>query len=99
MRKFCITCNTCISCNSCNSCIYEAHLCLDQVSLAVNERTHMRYLENPSSQEDEKQSLRGCERVPPPYQHREQDAGDHQGPPRRSSPPSPLRMVMSFFLG
>ncbi len=62
MRKFCITCNTCISCNYC---IYVAHLCLDQVSLAVNERTHMHYLEKPSSQEEEKQSLRGCERVPP----------------------------------
>ena len=34
---------------------------------------------------------RGCERVPPPCQQREQDAGDHKGPPNRSSPPSPLR--------
>ncbi len=33
----------------------------------------------------------GCKRVPPTCQHSEQDAGDHQGPPRRSSPPSPLR--------
>src|SRR5260221_14658823 len=24
----------------------------------------------------------GCDRVPPPCQHREQDAGDHKGPPR-----------------
>src|SRR5713101_8233042 len=31
--------------------------------------------------------------------HREQDAGDHQGPPRHSSPPSPLRVLMSFLLG
>src|SRR5260221_9717969 len=23
----------------------------------------------------------GCDRFPPPCQHREQDAGDHQGPP------------------
>ncbi len=42
---------------------------------------------------------RGCERVPPPCQHRNQDAGDHKGPPRHSSPPSPLRMLMSFVLG
>ncbi len=34
---------------------------------------------------------RGCKRVPPTCQHREQDAGDHKGPPRLSSPPSPLR--------
>ena len=33
----------------------------------------------------------GCERVAPPWKHREQDAGDHKGPPRHSSPPSPLR--------
>ncbi len=26
----------------------------------------------------------------------EQDAGDHQGPPRRASPPSPLRKLMGF---
>ena len=26
----------------------------------------------------------------------EQDAGDHKGPPRHPSPPSPLRNVMSF---
>ncbi len=37
----------------------------------------------------------GCERVPPTWKQREQDAGDRKGPPRRSSPPSPLRMVMS----
>jgi len=35
----------------------------------------------------------------PACEHRDQDAGDHKGPPRRSSPPSPLRMVRSFFLG
>jgi len=39
---------------------------------------------------------RGCARVLPIGEHREQDAGDHQGPPRHSSPPSPLRMVMGF---
>src|SRR6266851_6725921 len=32
-----------------------------------------------------------CDRVPPPWKHREQDAGDHKGPPHLSSPPSPLR--------
>ncbi len=42
---------------------------------------------------------RGCERVPPTCKHREQDAGDHKGPPRHSSPPSPLQMLMSFVLG
>src|SRR5437763_10709744 len=26
----------------------------------------------------------------------EQDAGDHKGPPRRASPPSPLRKLMGF---
>ena len=26
-------------------------------------------------------------------------AGDHQGPPRRSPPPSPLRMLMGLSLG
>jgi hypothetical protein len=41
----------------------------------------------------------GCDRVPSTCQHREQDAGDHKGPPRHSSPPSPLRMLMSFVLG
>src|SRR6266849_6379654 len=35
----------------------------------------------------------------PAREHREQDAGDHKGPPRRSSPPSPLQMLMSFVLG
>jgi len=39
---------------------------------------------------------RGCERVPPTGEHREQDAGDHQGPPFPTPPPSPLRMLMSF---
>ena len=33
----------------------------------------------------------GCERVPPTGEHNEQDAGDHQGPPSPSPPPSPLR--------
>ncbi len=32
-------------------------------------------------------------------EHREQDAGDHKGPPRRPAPPSPLRMLMGFSLG
>ena len=41
----------------------------------------------------------GCDRVPLTCKHREQDAGDHKGPPRHSSPPSPLRMLMSFVLG
>jgi hypothetical protein len=41
----------------------------------------------------------GGDRVPPTWKQKEQDAGDHQGPPRRSSPPSPLRMLMSFVLG
>jgi len=39
---------------------------------------------------------RGCERVPPPCQHREQDAGDHQGPPFPTPPPSPLQNLMGF---
>jgi len=42
---------------------------------------------------------RGCERVPPPCQHREQDAGDHKGPPFPTPPPSPLRNLMGFSLG
>ncbi|HLQ28449.1 MAG TPA: hypothetical protein VK140_04325 [Ktedonobacteraceae bacterium] len=40
-----------------------------------------------------------CDSVAPIGEHREQDAGDHKGPPSHSSPPSPLRMLMSFFLG
>jgi len=35
----------------------------------------------------------------PACEHRNQDAGDHKGPPHRSPPPSPLRMLMSFLLG
>jgi len=31
-------------------------------------------------------------------EHSEQDAGDRKGPPRRSSPPSPLRNLMGFSL-
>ncbi len=27
------------------------------------------------------------------------DAGDHKGPPRAAPPPSPLRVLMGFFLG
>jgi hypothetical protein len=38
----------------------------------------------------------GCDRVPPTCQQREQDAGDHKGPPLRSSPPSPLQNLMGF---
>src|SRR5579864_851814 len=34
----------------------------------------------------------------PTGEHREQDAGDHKGPPSHSPPPSPLRMLMSFLL-
>src|SRR5260370_29498492 len=30
--------------------------------------------------------------------HREQDAGDHKGPPFPTPPPSPLRVLMSFLL-
>ncbi len=41
----------------------------------------------------------GCDRVSPTGEHREQDAGDHKGPPFPTPPPSPLRMLMSFFLG
>jgi len=33
----------------------------------------------------------GWDRVPARGEPGEQDAGDHQGPPRRSAPPSPLR--------
>src|SRR5260370_5811806 len=33
------------------------------------------------------------DRVPPRWEPREQDAGDHQGPPCHSSPPSPLRLI------
>ena len=39
-----------------------------------------------------------CSRCPT-GEHREQDAGDHQGPPFPTPPPSPPRMLMSFLLG
>jgi hypothetical protein len=32
-------------------------------------------------------------------EHRDQDAGDHKGPPVPALPPSPLRMLMGFSLG
>ncbi len=41
----------------------------------------------------------GWDRVPPRWEPREQDAGDHQGPPIHSQPPSPLRLLMGLFLG
>jgi len=31
----------------------------------------------------------GCDHVPPTFKHREQDAGDRKGPPRRSSTLAP----------
>ena len=33
----------------------------------------------------------------PTGEHREQDAGDHKGPPFPTPPPSPPRILMSFF--
>src|SRR2546423_716496 len=41
----------------------------------------------------------GGGRVSPRYQPEEQDAGDPKGPPFRSPPLSPLRMLMSLFFG
>jgi len=38
----------------------------------------------------------GWNHVSPGCEPGEQDAGDHEGPPRHSPPPSPLRMVMGF---
>ncbi len=40
-----------------------------------------------------------CDRVPPTGEHREQDAGDHKGPPFPTPPPSPLQNLMGFSLG
>ncbi len=41
----------------------------------------------------------GGDRVPPRWEPREQDAGDPEGPPIHSQPPSPLRLLMGLFLG
>ena len=38
----------------------------------------------------------GWDRVSPSWEPRELDAGDHEGPPNRSAPPSPLRNSMGF---
>ncbi|HEX6557003.1 MAG TPA: hypothetical protein VF026_29845 [Ktedonobacteraceae bacterium] len=35
----------------------------------------------------------GWDRVPPSWEPGELDAGDHEGPPILSSPPSPLRIA------
>jgi hypothetical protein len=34
----------------------------------------------------------------PACEHREQDAGDHKGPPFPTPPPSPLQNLMGFSL-
>ncbi len=39
----------------------------------------------------------GYDRVPPRGEPREQEAGDHQGPPGAAPPLSPLQMVMGLF--
>ncbi len=41
----------------------------------------------------------GGDRVPPTWKPEEQDAGDHKGPPFRSPPLSPLRMLMGLVFG
>ena len=41
----------------------------------------------------------GWDPVSPRWEPGEQDAGDLEGPPRHSSPPSPLRNWMGLFLG
>ncbi len=41
----------------------------------------------------------GCDSVSPMSEHREQNAGDHKGPPFPAPPPSPLRTLMGFSLG
>jgi len=37
-----------------------------------------------------------CDRVPPTGEQREQDAGDHKGPPVPTPPPSPLQNLIDF---
>ena len=41
----------------------------------------------------------GWDPASPRWEPGEQDAGDLEGPPRHSSPPSPLRLLMGLFLG
>ncbi len=41
----------------------------------------------------------GSDRVPSRCQRDEQDADDHKGPPHRTSPLSPLRMLMGLLSG
>ena len=41
----------------------------------------------------------GVDRVAAEWKPEEQDAGDHKGPPIRSPPLSPLRMLMGLLVG